>query len=359
MHAIAKRTYTLSSGRSSYRRRSASAASSCSFLLGALGVRRVHLRVLAASSEKPRAQLNARKAAIGVENEAQRSQFGWELRPTFFNSDMSITDHCGHAVHRTACSHQNVWVNETGVVVLCGGCAADRPRRLLLKLMMQKGRHCSTVLVVLLLGNVVGSSCLYAIPPCGAPVHPGFITTMLTCNRCPEDRRWPRRRGDHGHCHVSQFHFSVANLYLVSSSLGLPTSALPCPALLHVRRQVSAMLSTHLRPRLFRAPSLVLPLLSRARTTLTLEILSEETVDETDRYEDNLTKHQTSRMTTAAVMRGILEPREREASRASEQTPPFDGAADTLCVVPHGPIRPFCPIVKSLWDSRGSLSNSP
>ncbi|KAJ7210017.1 hypothetical protein GGX14DRAFT_394819 [Mycena pura] len=43
--------------------------------------------------------------------------FGWELRPTFFNSDMSITDHYGHAVRRTACSHQNVWVNETEVLL--------------------------------------------------------------------------------------------------------------------------------------------------------------------------------------------------------------------------------------------------
>ncbi|KAJ7676547.1 hypothetical protein DFH06DRAFT_1168454 [Mycena polygramma] len=37
------------------------------------------------------------------------------------------------------------------------------------------------------------------------------------------------------------------------------------------------------------------------------EILSEEIVDETDRYEDNVTKQRAKRNTTAAVMRGIVE----------------------------------------------------
>ncbi|KAJ7018437.1 hypothetical protein C8F04DRAFT_390133 [Mycena alexandri] len=39
------------------------------------------------------------------------------------------------------------------------------------------------------------------------------------------------------------------------------------------------------------------------------EILSEEIVDETDRYEDNVSKQRAKRMTTAAVMRGIVERR--------------------------------------------------
>lgn len=34
------------------------------------------------------------------------------------------------------------------------------------------------------------------------------------------------------------------------------------------------------------------------------EIISEEIVDETDRYEDNQSKKRAKRMTTAAVMRG-------------------------------------------------------
>jgi metal transporter CNNM len=50
------------------------------------------------------------------------------------------------------------------------------------------------------------------------------------------------------------------------------------------------------------------------------EIISEEIVDETDRYEDNQSKKRAKRMTTAAVMRGIVE-REREASIAGERTP--------------------------------------
>ncbi|KAJ7204112.1 hypothetical protein GGX14DRAFT_460871 [Mycena pura] len=59
------------------------------------------------------------------------------------------------------------------------------------------------------------------------------------------------------------------------------------------------------------------------------EILSEEIVDETDRYEDNVTKHQASRMATAAVMRGIVERRTRGTSRASERTPLIDAVVDS------------------------------
>ncbi|KAF7322773.1 hypothetical protein HMN09_00056600 [Mycena chlorophos] len=53
------------------------------------------------------------------------------------------------------------------------------------------------------------------------------------------------------------------------------------------------------------------------------EILEEEIVDETDRYEDNVSKHRASRMATAAVMRGIVERRNatRGPSLASERTP--------------------------------------
>ncbi|KAF7295132.1 hypothetical protein MIND_01051700 [Mycena indigotica] len=54
------------------------------------------------------------------------------------------------------------------------------------------------------------------------------------------------------------------------------------------------------------------------------EILSEEIIDETDRYEDNVTKHRASRLATAAVMRGIVERRNRGTSLASERTPLMD-----------------------------------
>ncbi|KAI0041506.1 DUF21-domain-containing protein [Auriscalpium vulgare] len=54
------------------------------------------------------------------------------------------------------------------------------------------------------------------------------------------------------------------------------------------------------------------------------EIISEEIVDETDRYEDNQSKKRAKRMTTAAVMRGIVE-RERRMDSTNvsvgEQTP--------------------------------------
>ncbi|KAK6992934.1 hypothetical protein R3P38DRAFT_3224301 [Favolaschia claudopus] len=54
------------------------------------------------------------------------------------------------------------------------------------------------------------------------------------------------------------------------------------------------------------------------------EILAEEIVDETDRYEDNVTKQQAKRLTNAAVMRGIVERRQRGTSltrSAGELTP--------------------------------------
>ncbi|OAX31907.1 hypothetical protein K503DRAFT_787541, partial [Rhizopogon vinicolor AM-OR11-026] len=52
------------------------------------------------------------------------------------------------------------------------------------------------------------------------------------------------------------------------------------------------------------------------------EIISEEIVDETDRYEDNQSKRRAKRLTTAAMMRGIVE-RERSLPRVSsiERTP--------------------------------------
>ncbi|TFK98794.1 hypothetical protein BDV98DRAFT_511726 [Pterulicium gracile] len=48
------------------------------------------------------------------------------------------------------------------------------------------------------------------------------------------------------------------------------------------------------------------------------EIISEEIVDETDRYEDNISKKRAKRMTTAAVMKGIVE---RERRGTTERTP--------------------------------------
>jgi metal transporter CNNM len=50
------------------------------------------------------------------------------------------------------------------------------------------------------------------------------------------------------------------------------------------------------------------------------EIISEEIVDETDRYEDNQSKRKARRATTTAVMRGIVE-RQRRRTKDSEQRP--------------------------------------
>ncbi|KAG2024104.1 CBS domain-containing protein [Coprinopsis cinerea AmutBmut pab1-1] len=49
------------------------------------------------------------------------------------------------------------------------------------------------------------------------------------------------------------------------------------------------------------------------------EIISEEIVDETDRYEDNRSKRQARRVTTASIMRGIVE-RERRRGESSERS---------------------------------------
>ncbi|KAH9971210.1 hypothetical protein BGW80DRAFT_1174892 [Lactifluus volemus] len=49
----------------------------------------------------------------------------------------------------------------------------------------------------------------------------------------------------------------------------------------------------------------------RTHTDIIEEIISEEIVDETDQYEDNQSKRRAKRMTTAAVMRGIVERQRR------------------------------------------------
>ncbi|KAF9779788.1 hypothetical protein BJ322DRAFT_340683 [Thelephora terrestris] len=70
------------------------------------------------------------------------------------------------------------------------------------------------------------------------------------------------------------------------------------------------------------------------------EIISEEIVDETDRYEDNRHKKRARRMTTAAVMRGIVEisvRRGREESRSIVGSPiPFDIAPLVTGTSPGG-----------------------
>jgi len=51
------------------------------------------------------------------------------------------------------------------------------------------------------------------------------------------------------------------------------------------------------------------------------EIISEEIVDETDRYEDNHHKKRAKRVTTAAIMRGIVERERRKDGVSTERTP--------------------------------------
>ncbi|KAJ7182410.1 hypothetical protein C8R43DRAFT_910919 [Mycena crocata] len=60
------------------------------------------------------------------------------------------------------------------------------------------------------------------------------------------------------------------------------------------------------------------------------EILSEEIVDETDRYEDNVTKQRAKRMTNAAVMRGIVERRGRGGSVTNSERAPLIGRSPSV-----------------------------
>ncbi|KAH8984674.1 hypothetical protein EDB92DRAFT_1469023 [Lactarius akahatsu] len=60
------------------------------------------------------------------------------------------------------------------------------------------------------------------------------------------------------------------------------------------------------------------------------EIIAEEIVDETDRYEDNQSKRQAKRMTTAAVMRGIVE----RGRRLDEVNPKVDERSPLLEISP-------------------------
>ncbi|KAI0668591.1 hypothetical protein C8Q78DRAFT_232862 [Trametes maxima] len=53
------------------------------------------------------------------------------------------------------------------------------------------------------------------------------------------------------------------------------------------------------------------------------EMISEEIVDETDRYEDNVSKRRARRMKNAAVMKGIVEYRVRRANSISEERTPL------------------------------------
>ena len=48
------------------------------------------------------------------------------------------------------------------------------------------------------------------------------------------------------------------------------------------------------------------PLTIHTHSDIIEEIIAEEIVDETDRYEDNQSKRRAKRMTTAAVMRGCV-----------------------------------------------------
>ncbi|CAA7266425.1 unnamed protein product [Cyclocybe aegerita] len=61
------------------------------------------------------------------------------------------------------------------------------------------------------------------------------------------------------------------------------------------------------------------------------EIISEEIVDETDRYEDNISKKRAKRATTAAIMRGIVERERRRDTKdsVSERTPLLAGIPES------------------------------
>ncbi|KAJ7199433.1 hypothetical protein GGX14DRAFT_525155 [Mycena pura] len=73
-------------------------------------------------------------------------------------------------------------------------------------------------------------------------------------------------------------------------------------------------------------PALPLPLVSTIWADIIEEILSEEIVDETDWYEDNVTKLPARRITTASIMRGIVEYRRSFALTTGDRAPLLPGA---------------------------------
>ncbi|KAJ7862867.1 hypothetical protein B0H13DRAFT_2282199 [Mycena leptocephala] len=85
------------------------------------------------------------------------------------------------------------------------------------------------------------------------------------------------------------------------------------------------------------------------------EILSEEIVDETDQYSDNVSKQQAKRITTAAVMRGIVE-RQRGISLSTGERTPLVGVGRSLSRSRDGERTPLVgsPSLRSLTlSSRG------
>ncbi|KAG2128770.1 uncharacterized protein EDB93DRAFT_1256561 [Suillus bovinus] len=75
------------------------------------------------------------------------------------------------------------------------------------------------------------------------------------------------------------------------------------------------------------------------------EIISEEIVDETDRYEDNQSKKRAKRMTTATIMRGIVERegRERSLTRVT--------SSDRIPLLRETPLLPSTPLSETNYPN--------
>ncbi|KAF7358684.1 CAMK CAMKL CHK1 protein kinase [Mycena sanguinolenta] len=91
------------------------------------------------------------------------------------------------------------------------------------------------------------------------------------------------------------------------------------------------------------------------------EILSEEIVDETDRYEDNVTKQKARRITTAAVMRGIVERVANSGASTGERTPMLTARSLSRSVsrsVDRGADGERTPLVSALSSSVTERNNA-
>src|ERR1700691_5372819 len=84
-----------------------------------------------------------------------------------------------------------------------------------------------------------------------------------------------------------------AHLLLISRTPGIPGGAM---GVITLEGQLTIFLNFNASQSIFAIPWL----------DIIEEIISEEIVDETDRYEDNQSKKRAKRMTTAAVMRGSV-----------------------------------------------------
>ncbi|KAJ7108335.1 hypothetical protein C8R44DRAFT_636674 [Mycena epipterygia] len=138
----------------------------------------------------------------------------------------------------------------------------------------------------------------------------------------------------------------IKKLLKYDPALGLPVSSFPLSILPEARPSINCFQAldyfqtgrAHLLliSRTPGKPGGAIGVITLEGASVPSEILSEEIVDETDRYEDNVTKQRAKRVTTAAVMRGIVERRQRGISHSAGERTPLIGSPSVRSVSLYG-----------------------